>query len=290
MASAKTYSTKELSGKRVVGGKSGDSRLGKVDRFVFHPSSKRCVGFLVKRPDLALMFHREDMFVPLDGFDIVDGRVALPYKDKEMEGRAAIKRLGLDWDSCVLWEGMPIVTENGTECGTVGDVVFSRATGKVISVSADKGATAKALLGEVVIPADMIRGFKTGMGAELAVADSAADGDQEADDEPLRGAILVSDSVLRVQTEGGLAETAGYQAAIAQDKVRRKVAQAKSQAKNQAKPKVDEATKAAGDAVGKGAYATGRQLRRAKGMFSAFKDEFDKAVSDDSGSSRRKKR
>lgn len=284
MASSKTYSTSELSGTRVVGGKKGDSRIGKVDRFVFHPKSKRCVGFLVKRPDLALMFHRRDLFVPIDGFSIEDGRVALPYREKEMEGKGAVERLGLDWDSCVLWEGMPIITENGTECGTVGDIVFTRATGKIVSVAANKGATAKALLGEMVIPANMIKGFKTGIGVEL-------DAGQEEDDDPVYGAILVSDEVLAVQTEGGLAETAGQQAAIAQDKLRKTVAKAKPKADEAVKSAgkaakaagdaVSKTSKAAGEAVNKGAYATGRQLGRAKGMFAAFKDEYDKAVSDD---------
>lgn len=266
MASAKTYSTKALSGARVIGGKSGESRIGKVDRFVFHPRSKRCVGFTVKRPDLALMFHRKDLFVPLDGFTIDDGRIALPFKDKEMAGKGAIKRLGLDWDSCVLWEGMPILTENGTECGVVGDIVFAATTGKIVSVVADKGSTARTLLGEQVIPAELIRGFKLGVGAELAQS-----GDTEEDDIQY-GAILVSDDVLHLKSEGGIAEAAGQQAALAQHKVRTTV--------GKAKPKVEEVTQAAGKAVNKGAYATGRQLRRAKGMFSAFKDEYDKAVSD----------
>ena len=47
------------------------------------------------------------------------------------------------------------------------------------------------------------------------------------------------------------------------------------------KPAVSGATKAAGKAVNAGAYATGRQIKRASGMFSAFKEEYDKARKDD---------
>lgn len=47
------------------------------------------------------------------------------------------------------------------------------------------------------------------------------------------------------------------------------------------KPAVSTATKAAGKAVNKGAYATGRQIKRASGMFSAFKEEYDKARKED---------
>ncbi len=272
----KTYSTREISGKRVVGGRSGDAHIGKVARFVFHPTAKRCVGFIVKRPDLALMFHRPDLFVPLDGFQMEDGRVALVGDGKDAMGQGAVKRLGLDWDACVMWEGMPLLKESGEELGTVGDIVFSAKTGKIVSVVAERGATSAALLGQMVIPVDMILGFRTGVGVELASEYAGEDGE---DEEPLRGAILVSDDVDFTLTQGGVAEKAGQQAAKAQNAVR-EVAEA-------AKPKAAKAAKAAGDAVGKGAYATGRQLGRARGMFSAFKSEFDKA-SGKSGSKRKK--
>ena len=52
---------------------------------------------------------------------------------------------------------------------------------------------------------------------------------------------------------------------------------------------VDAAAKATGDAVNKGAYVTGRQIGRAKGMFSAFKDEYDKAVADKPKSTKKNK-
>lgn len=277
MATAKTYSTKQLSGTRVVGGKRGSKRIGKVDRFIFHPSEKRCVGFTVKRPDLLLMFHRKDLFVPLDGFSIEDGRIALPYGEKDMVDKGACRRLGLDWDSCVMWGSMPILTEGGEPCGTVGDITFDRNTGKVRSVVANKGATSKLLLGETLIPAAMIRGFKTGVGVALTGAETEGQDDEDV----VLGAILVSDEVLSLQAEGGVAEKAGRDAAVVQDKARK--------AKAKAKPKVDAAGKATGEAINKGAYATGKQISKAKGMFSAFKEEYDKAVSDDDAPASKKK-
>ena len=52
-------------------GKKGkpSKRVGKVRHFVFHPKARRVVGFTVKRPDIALMAHRSDLFVALDGFE-----------------------------------------------------------------------------------------------------------------------------------------------------------------------------------------------------------------------------
>ena len=42
-------------------------KMGRVRACVFHPKQKRCVGLLVKRPDVALLFHRPNMFVAVDG-------------------------------------------------------------------------------------------------------------------------------------------------------------------------------------------------------------------------------
>lgn len=51
---ASQLTTKSLFGRKVVSSKG--KKIGKVRRFVFHPSEKRVVGFTVKRPDAALMF------------------------------------------------------------------------------------------------------------------------------------------------------------------------------------------------------------------------------------------
>ena len=47
-------------------------RIGKVRRFVFHPTEKRVIGFIMKRPDMALMFHRPDQFVAIDRIEPSD--------------------------------------------------------------------------------------------------------------------------------------------------------------------------------------------------------------------------
>jgi len=277
MSKAKIFSTKELAGTRVVGGKKGTRRIGKVQHFVFHPTEKRCVRFIVKRPDFLWMFHRKDIFVPLDGFEMEDGRIRLPYKQKDMVDKGACKRLGIDWDSCVFWEGMPILTQSGEDCGIVGEVVFQLSTGKIESIAISRGATSKVLLGETVVPADLVRGFKTGIGCDLVPM--GHEGDEQ--EEVLRGAILVSDDIVQISAEGGLAEKAGQDAAIVQDKARRM--------KEKAKPKVDAAAKKTEEVVNKGAYATGKQIGKTKGMFSAFKEEYHKAASGDENSLSKRK-
>ncbi|MEG0682471.1 MAG: PRC-barrel domain protein [Raoultibacter sp.] len=273
----KTISTKELLGLRVVGGKSGTKRIGKVRRIVFHPQEKRCVGLIVKRPDLLWMFHRKDRFAALDSCELIDGRVCVSNEPGATD-HAACKRLGVDWDACVLWLGLPIIDEAGAVFGVVGNTTFNRLTGAVQSVEADKGSTAKALLGTCEIPAALIKGFRRGMGAVLTQTGS----NQPEGDTVETGAILVSNDVEDLAVEGGLAEKAGEATAVVGDKASKVVAKAK--------PKVAQAAKVTGEAVNKGAYATGKQISKTKGMFSAFKDEYEKARHDDDGGQAIKKK
>ena len=261
---SKLITTHELTGVRVVGGKNGTKRIGKVRRFVFHPKEKRCIGFIVKRPDLLWMFRRKDKFVSIEGYDIVDGRIAI--RDvPEATDKAACKALGVNWDDCVLWLGLPVMTEDGTSLGMVGNVTFNRLTGMVDTFDTDSGATANALLGKRTIPADLVKGFRRGMGVALAQVGSEG---RETDDVVL-GAMLVDDEAKNLAAEGGVAEKAGAATAVAVDKVHSTV--------DKAKPVVSEAAKKTGEVVNKGAYATGKQIAATKGMFSGFKEEYDKA-------------
>ena len=253
----------ELRGVRVLGGKNGTSHIGKVRRLVFHPRERRVVGFIVKRPDLALMFHRKDLFVSINGFDIVDGRVVV-RQTPDATDKGACKALGIDWDTCVMWEGLPLMTESGETLGMVGTVTFDRATGAISTVTADAGATANTLLGTRVIPASYIKGFRRGIGVALVQQDEA--GAEQDEDEIELGAILVSDEAMKLVAEGSVAEKAGAATAVAVNKVNTTV-----------KPAVANAAKATTQAVGKGVRAVGKRAEETKDAFSGFKEEYDKA-------------
>lgn len=261
--------TDDIAGSRVIvqGRKGKERRVGKVSRFVFHPKEKRIVGFLVKRPDLALMFHRKDLFVALDGYTVEDGRIVVDDDDGAC-GKRAEKSLGVDFDRCVLWSGMPVVTASGETLGVVGNVSFDRFSGSLVSLEVNDGAANDAIVGRRTVPADLVKGFRFGIGAPLS--DHGPDASEREEEEVVRGAILVSDEAARIETEGGAADAAGKAAAKATEAVRSAV--------SDLKPGVADATKAAGDAINKGAYATGRQIGRASGMFGAFKEEYRKEV------------
>lgn len=242
-------------------GKKGkpSKRVGKVHHFVFHPKARRVVGFTVKRPDIALMAHRSDLFVALDGFEIEDGHILIDPKSSSV-GKAACKQLGISWDECIMWQGLPLMTEAGDRCGFVGDVRFASADGAVKVVSVDRGKTADILLGYTDIPASLVKGFKLGVGDRLNNKDG---------EDFLRGAIIVSPEVLAMAPEGGLAEKAGSASAVVNDKATKAV--------NKVKPAASQAAHKAGEAVNDGAYKLGVQLSKTKGMFSNFKEEYRRA-------------
>lgn len=262
------FTTRELMGVRVEHAKKPGKRIGRVRHFIFHPTKRKIIGFAVKRPDAALMFHRSDIFVALDGFEVVDGIVMI-NDDSESTGRSACKRLGVSWDDCVIWQGLPLMTKDEQRLGYVGDVSFNAKTGDVISLKVDKGASVEFLLGESELPADLIEGFQIGIGDNLSKA---------AEDDFFRGAIVVAPEALALERTGGVAEKAGAGAAVAAHKV----TQAKDQVKEKVKPKADEVAHKAGEAVNKGAYNLGVQLSKTRGMFSNFKEEYKKALEGDS--------
>lgn len=285
----KLITTKDLVGTKVLGGKAGTQRIGKVHCCVFHPTEKRCIGFLIKRPDLLLMFHRPDSFVTLDGFTWENNAIVL-NSEKGTTGEAACKRLGLNWEECVLWVGLVLCTKSGQALGYVGSVEFDQTTGVVSKVYVDEGSAAGALLGVRALPANMVLGFKRGVGSPLTSREKQRA--QEDMNAPTRhemalteelsefGAILVTDEALEVQVTGGFAEKAGQATAVAGAKVKDAVGSAAESVKETAqaaKPSVQKAAKAADQAVNKGAYTVGRQIGRTKGMFSSFKEEFNKA-------------
>ena len=238
-------------------GETSYKKVGKVHLAVFSPDGKTVLGYQVQRPDLAMMIKREDLFVAFDSLKpydkgyVIDGEAAC---DKE-----ARERLNIDWDHCLLWNGMDAVTTQGKVLGFVGNVAYDAETGRVISFHIGDGNVAKGLVGAIKIPVGMFVGYE---GGKMLLAPEAAD----------------------VQPSGGLAGKAGE--SYARAKMKAGEASAKAAAKASAKAsevsakasaKASEVGAKAGEAVQKGSYGLGKTLGKTKGMFKAFKDEFDEA-------------
>lgn len=294
--------TKEMRGARVLGGKRGRRKIGKIAQAVFHPTEPRLVGYIVKRPDLFWMIKRNDRFLAYDAFRIVDGRV-IGTVDSDSWDAPACKRLKIDWDRCLLLENMPLKTSDGHEIGKVGSITYDERTGKIISFAATDGLTSDVILGAYTIPADHI----------LKYAD---------------GFLLVKPEAQFVQAEGGLAEKAGESVAVAAQGIGDATAKASKKAgkainkgayslgtalgkakralseeeeiasaSNEAAKTTKTVTKSTsqknsgGDSVASAesekatakppisetaAKAVGKQLKKSKGMFAAFKEEYKK--------------
>lgn len=274
--SGQLITTKSLMGIRAITQAKG-KKIGKVRHIVFHPSEKRVIGLMIKRPDAALMFHRKDMFVSLDGFHVEEGQLVV-HEDEDATDKGAVKALGVDWDACVIWAGMPVLTQSGELLGYVEFVTFDRQTGVVHSFTIESGAANDAIVGKRVVPARLMKGFKRGVG--MALAPMGQYGAQNSGEEVETGAILVSDDVFDLPIEGGAAAAAGKATAVVADRAKKSAGKAKAAATERverAKPTVQKVTKATGEAVDAGTFAVGKQLGKASGMFSAFKEEFVKA-------------
>ncbi len=212
------------------------SPVGQIRQVVFSPQGDCVEGFLIRRPDVAGMVRREDAFLARDSFVVGDaGLVAT--RGKESFDDAARERLSLDWDACILWTGMDAKTTDGKQLGWVSDVSFYPKSGRVHSFYVGDGSVATSLVGNVVIPAQMLRGYKDGY-------------------------MLVDPEAAHLALDGGLAATAG---------------ETYARAKVGGKKAVARAGKAAEKATAKGAKSLGRQLGRTKGMFGAFVKEYKKA-------------
>lgn len=199
-------------------------KLGKVHMAVFSPDGREVVGFLVTRPDIVGMVKRPDAFLAWDSFRILDdGTLCLTREDDGLDD-AARKRLGIDWDSCVMWEGMDAKTASGKKLGYVSNADFDAKTGRVGSFYVGDGGVARALVGTFQIPASMVKGYSN-------------------------GCMIVDDAAANIELGGGAAAKAG---------------EGFAKAKVKGSEAAHKAGKAAGEAVDKGSYAFGRILGKAK--------------------------
>lgn len=195
-------------------------KIGKVYKTVFSPDGLRVVGFIVRRPDLLLMFKRPERFLALDAVDVQDGFI-VPSKGSGSWDDAAVKRLDIDWDTCILWEGIDVRTRDGHELGHVDEISFDEQTGDMNSLFLDDGGAARALVGSVEIPAELVVGYR-------------------------KGVMIVENEAARLMPTGGLAAKAGEATAKAGQKTKQGMAKADDAMSNA----VDKGTTGLGRAIG----------------------------------------
>ncbi|MBR2835488.1 MAG: PRC-barrel domain containing protein [Coriobacteriales bacterium] len=210
-------------------------KIGKIFKTVFSTDGLSVVGFIVRQPDLLWMIKRPERFLALDAFDVQDGLV-VATKGWDSWDERAIERLGIDYDKCILWEGIYVHDPEGNELGHVDEISFDEVTGEVNSFFLDDGGIARSLVGSVEIPAELVIGYK-------------------------KGYLVVNREALELTPTGGLAAKAGM---------------ATAKASNDVKEVGKKAGEAAGKAVDKGAEGVGKLIGRTKSMVTDTRDAFNK--------------
>lgn len=242
MSEGDVLSVLDMQGRRVYS--SRGRAVGRVAEAIFLPNGKQLIGFVVERPRLFGLLDRKDRYLSFDRCRVSAKRVDV-VDDRGAWGSAAERRAGFNWDSAVIWVGMPVRTRSGEVLGSVRDVLVETATGEVSAIGLSGGITADIAVGVRDVPAGMVEGF---------------DG----------SAVVVEDSAGSIDTSGGAAQAAGRGAAIA-----------KKAGSNAAKKAVDAGKTAAAygaSAVRVAAKSeTGKKARR---WLKGIKDEIVDAMGD----------
>lgn len=245
-------STADIAGAKVVLSDS-TRRIGKVLRAVFFPDGLRLAGFLVERPDLALVVRQSDRFFAFDRFEVRDNTVVVSNKAGSWD-RQACARLSLDWDTALIVQGLRVLGSQGDEIGYIDSVEYNEVTGAAECYLVSSSLGAKTLIGLTRIPAAQIAGF-------------------DSQRVMLRPGFEIPDA------EGGLAAKAGQQTAKATNFARQKTASAGAAleaAATRAATGVEKTGYKAGQVIGQAA----RNIKTGKttGMFKSFADEYKKAA------------
>ena len=224
---AKVFLPKKPATKGKHAGEERFSKLGRIHNVVFAPFKQgqlsQVVGVMIQKPDIAGMIKQDDAFVTLESLETIEQGLCVKNPENNVD-KAAIKRLNLDFDTCILWHGMEARTKSGKSLGYVSGAEFDQVTGVVSVFFVGDGAGSEALVGSFAIKPEWLLGYSN-------------------------GAMVLSDEAADAQLTGGLAAKAGEGYAAAAAKASEATAKA---------------GKAVAEATEKGAFALGKTLAKAK--------------------------
>lgn len=252
-------------------------RFGKVHSMVFHPTQLRAIGYQVKRPDALLMVKRKDRFVAIDRLEAIDGGICVVDAPDSWDDKAC-KRLGVDFDECVIWEYMPVRTESGRELGIIKSVFIDEDDYSIQSIDVSTSAASRVLLGDSLVQASQIIGYEDGA---IVIKDFEGDIEENGGVAARAGeawAKTKHTASAKAQEAGEAINDGAYRAGEAIGAVRDEASEV-MQRRKEKKRVAEENGEYTG--VDKAANLLGQQLGKTKGMFQSFKEEFDKASKDD---------
>lgn len=263
-----TTSIRKLRGTRVKKGNRLPRNFGRIDTAVFFPNEKRVAGFVTTRSTFLILFRRKSHFISINGYYVSDDKVFIRPKKGALD-YAAYKALGLYPEEFVYWIDLPVITEDGQDVGIISDVTFVHETGEVTSIEVSPGAMSKFLKTARTIPADMIRIYGEDASDASSLVAGKEDSAGEGTVEYPPYAIIVPNEALDIETKNAVASKASETVSQLASDAGVDTAAVSEKAKS--------AAEVAGALATAGAVATGKQLKKTKGMFSAFKEEYNKA-------------
>ncbi len=146
--------------------------MGSVTRVLCHPTDPIVVGFEVQPPNVAYVVSRGPRYIALAGVTLGDDRLEATRDVKEWSGSRAEKALGFEWEQTVIWLGMPLLTESGTQLGYVADASFELPDARLGEVLISEGLASDVAVGARRIDGALLVGFD---GTAVRVSDEAAD-------------------------------------------------------------------------------------------------------------------
>ncbi len=97
--------------------------VGRVNAVLFHASEPRVVGVQIDPGAVFGVIDRKSSFALLPALALSEDRMAFQLSDTRLPKSGAGERaLGFSWDDSVIWQRMPVRSEDGGEVGTVHDV------------------------------------------------------------------------------------------------------------------------------------------------------------------------
>lgn len=247
-------------------------KLGRVKDIVFTSDGRYLVGLSVKRPDVAGMIAREDVFVAIDSIVLEDNTIQV-LNNIDALGIKAIARLNLNYDKCIIWLGMDVVTENNTSLGQIVDIDVDPNTYLINNIYASESGFSETLLGALEIPEYMVIGLNNNH-------------------------MLLDDRACGIEPMGGVAKASAEVVVGIKDTTTKqveKIDQALDSKAHELGVMIKDTQQAYSKAAGvpiksedcenkkdkttgdKFAYNVGKHLSQTKGMFSSFVDEYKKS-------------
>lgn len=136
--------------------------LGRVTRALCHPEDPVVVGVEVQPPSVAYVVSRSPRYIALPGLTVGEDRLDVTDDVKDWSGTRGEKSLGFEWESTVIWVGMPLMTEADEQLGYVSDGSFDLPDGRLRDVLITEGIASDVTVGTRKIDGALLVGYRDG--------------------------------------------------------------------------------------------------------------------------------